>query len=75
MIQSSLLKRLLCGRCDVREEENESQRVGTVEEEESEKGYRESEDLCYSSEKKNLSFNFLWQATVSCCVYSVVVLS
>ena len=59
MIQSSLLKRLLCGRCDVREEENESQRVGTVEEEESEKGYRESEDLCYSSEKKNLSFNFL----------------
>ena len=45
MIQSSLLKRLLCGRCDVREEENESQRVGTVEEDESEKGYRESEDL------------------------------
>lgn len=51
--KSLLLKLLLCGRCDVREEENESQRVGTVEEEESGKGYRESEDLFDSSEKKN----------------------
>ena len=58
MIQSSLLKRLLCGRCDVREEENESQRVGTVEEDESEKGYRESEDLFDSSEKKFFHSSF-----------------
>ena len=73
--KSLLLKLLLCGRCGVREEENESQRVGTVEEEESEKGYRESEDLFDSSEKKNLLFKFLWQVTVFCCLYSVVVLS
>lgn len=68
MIQSSLLKRLLSGRCDVREEENESQRAGTVEEDESEKGYRESEDLFDSSEKKSFIQVLVTSDSVLLCI-------